>query len=209
MKYRAYKYRIYPTKQQEVLVAKHLGCCRFIYNYALDKKVKAYQKDRTNISWYEIKKELPKMKKSEEYFWLSEVNSASLQMSLANLDSAFVKFFREKKGFPKFKSKKDNRQSFSIPQNTRVKFDESRVYIPKFREGIKARFHRKFEGLVKTSVITRTPTNKYYISILVEVNEVDAEPKPISENKAVGIDLGIKTFAVLYDGTEIQNHICL
>lgn len=97
MKYRAYKYRIYPTKQQEVLVAKHLGCCRFIYNYALDKKVKAYQKDRTNISWYEIKKELPKMKKSEEYCWLSEVNSASLQMSLANLDSAFVKFFRERK----------------------------------------------------------------------------------------------------------------
>ena len=113
MKYRAYKYRIYPTKQQEVLVAKHLGCCRFIYNYALDKKVKAYQKDRTNISWYEIKKELPKMKKSEEYCWLSEVNSASLQMSLANLDSAFVKFFREKKGFPKFKSKKDSKQSFS------------------------------------------------------------------------------------------------
>ena len=133
MKYRAYKYRIYPTKQQEVLIAKHLGSCRFIYNYALDKKVKAYQKDRTNISWYEIKKELPKMKKSEEYCWLSEVNSASLQMSLANLDSAFVKFFREKKGFPKFKSKKDNRQNFSIPQNTRVKFDESRVYIPKFR----------------------------------------------------------------------------
>ena len=100
MKYRVYRYRLYPNEEQEVLIAKHLGCCRFIYNYALDKKVKAYQKDRTNISWYEIKKELPKMKKSEEYCWLSEVNSASLQMSLANLDSAFVKFFREKKGFP-------------------------------------------------------------------------------------------------------------
>ncbi|MFZ1235716.1 MAG: RNA-guided endonuclease TnpB family protein, partial [Prevotella sp.] len=173
MKYRAYKYRIYPTKQQEVLVAKHLGCCRFIYNYALDKKVRAYQTDKTNLSRFDIQADLPNMKKSEEYCWLKEVNSLSLQASLANLDSAYTKFFREHKGFPRFKSKKDNRQSFSIPQNTRVKFDESRVYIPKFREGIKARFHRKFEGLVKTSVITRTPTNKYYISILVEVNEED------------------------------------
>ena len=206
MKYRAYKYRLYPNKQQEVLLAKHFGCCRFIYNYALDKKVKAYQKDKTNLSRFDIQADLPKMKKSEEYHWLSEVNSLSLQAALANLDSAFVKFFREKKGFPKFKSKKDNRQSFSIPQNTRVAFDEGRVYIPKFRQGIKARFHRKFEGIVKTSVITRTSTGKYYISIFVEVNEVDAAPKPISENKAVGIDLGIKTFAVLSDGTEIQNH---
>ena len=206
MKYRAYKYRLYPNKQQEVLLAKHFGCCRFIYNYALDKKVKAYQKDKTNLSRFDIQADLPKMKKSEEYHWLSEVNSLSLQAALANLDSAFVKFFREKKGFPNFKSKKASKQSFSIPQNTRVKFDEGRVYIPKFRQGIKARFHRKFEGLVKTSVITRTSTGKYYISILVEVNEVDATPKPISENKAIGIDLGIKTFAVLSDGTEIQNH---
>lgn len=206
MKFRAYKYRIYPTKQQEVLIAKHLGCCRFLYNYALDKKVKAYQKDKTNLSRYQIQAELPKMKKSEAYCWLSEVNSLSLQAALANLDSAFVKFFREKKGFPKFKSKKDNRQSFSIPQNTRVSFDEGKVYIPKFREGIKARFHRKFEGTIKTSVITGTPTHKYYISILVEVNEQDAKAKPISESKAVGIDLGIKTFAVLSGGTEIPNH---
>ena len=206
MKYKAYKYRIYPTKRQEVLIAKHLGCCRFLYNYALDKKVKAYQKDKANISRYQIQAELPMMKKSDEYHWLSEVNSLSLQAALANLDSAFVKFFREKKGFPKFKSKKDNRQSFSIPQNTRVAFDEGRVYIPKFKEGIKARFHRKFEGCIKTSVITRTPTHKYFISILVEVNEQDAKAKPISESKAVGIDLGIKTFAVLSDGTEIPNH---
>lgn len=206
MKYRAYKYRLYPNKQQEVLLAKHFGCCRLIYNYALDKKIKAYQKDKTNLSRFDIQADLPKMKKSEEYHWLSEVNSLSLQAALANLDSAFVKFFREKKGFPNFKSKKASKQSFSIPQNTRVKFDEGRVYIPKFRQGIKARFHRKFEGLVKTSVITRTSTGKYYISILVEVNEVDATLKPISENKAVGIDLGIKTFAVLSDGMEIQNH---
>ncbi len=97
MKYRAYKYRLYPNKQQEVLLAKHLGCCRFIYNYALDKKVKAYQKDKTNLSRFDIQADLPKMKKSEEYHWLSEVNSLSLQAALATLDSASSSSFVRRK----------------------------------------------------------------------------------------------------------------
>lgn len=189
-----------------MLIVKHFGCCRFLYNYALAKKVEAYQKDKTKISRYDIQAELPSMKKTEEYCWLSEVNASSLQAVLANLESAFVKFYREKSGFPKFKSKKDGRQSFSVPSETRVDFDKNRVYIPKFRDGIKARLHRKFDGLIKTSVVTRTATNKYYISILVEVNEEDKKNKPISESKAVGVDLGIKTFAVLSDGTEIKNN---
>ena len=205
MKHRAYKYRLYPSKQQEVLLAKHFGCCRFIYNYALDKKVKAFQKDKTNLSRFDIQADLPKMKKSEEYKWLSEVNSLSLQAALANLDSAFVKFFREKKGFPNFKSKKASKQSFSIPQNTRVDFENGRIFIPKFKGGIKTKFHRTFEGIVKSSTISRTATGKYFVSILVEVNEPDVPMKPICDNKTVGIDLGIKTFAVLSDGTEIPN----
>jgi putative transposase len=206
MKYRAYKYRLYPNDEQKVLIAKHLGSCRFIYNYALAKKVKAFQTDKTNLSRFDIQAELPDMKKSKEYCWLKEVNSLSLQASLANLDSAYTKFFREYKGFPKFKSKKDSKQSFSIPQNTKVDFENGRVFIPKFKGGIKARLHRTFEGIVKTSTITRTTTGKYFISILVEVNELDVSMKPICESKAVGIDLGIKTFAVLSDGTEIPNH---
>jgi putative transposase len=206
MKYRAYKYRLYPNDEQKVLIAKHLGSCRFIYNYALAKKVKAFQTDKTNLSRFDIQAELPDMKKSKEYCWLKEVNSLSLQASLANLDSAYTKFFREYKGFPKFKSKKDSKQSFSIPQNTKVDFENGRVFIPKFKGGIKARLHRTFEGIVKTSTITRTTTGKYFISIIVEVNEFDVSMKPICESKAVGIDLGIKTFAVLSDGTEIPNH---
>ena len=205
MKYRAYKYRLYPNEEQKVLVAKHLGCCRFIYNYALDKKVRAYQTDKTNLSRFDIQADLPNMKKSEEYCWLKEVNSLSLQASLANLDSAYTKFFREHKGFPRFKSKKDSKQSFSIPQNTRVDFENGRIFIPKFKGGIKTKFHRTFDGIVKSSTISRTATGKYFISILVEVNEPDVPMKPICENKAVGIDLGIKTFAVLSDGTEIPN----
>ena len=205
MKYRAYKYRLYPNEEQKVLIAKHLGSCRFISNYALDKKVRAYQTDKTNLSRFDIQADLPNMKKSEEYCWLKEVNSLSLQASLANLDSAYTKFFREHKGFPRFKSKKDSKQSFSIPQNTKVDFENGRVFIPKFKNGIKAKLHRSFEGIVKSSTISRTATDKYFISILVEVNEPDVPMKPICENKAVGIDLGIKTFAVLSDGTEIPN----
>ncbi len=205
MKYRAYRYRLYPNEEQKVLIAKHLGSCRFIYNYALDKKVRAYQTDKTNLSRFDIQADLPNMKKSEEYCWLKEVNSLSLQASLANLDSAYTKFFREHKGFPRFKSKKDSKQSFSIPQNTRVDFENGRIFIPKFKGGIKTKFHRTFEGIVKSSTISRTATGKYFVSILVEVNEPDVPMKPICENKTVGIDLGIKTFAVLSDGTEIPN----
>lgn len=205
MKYRAYKYRIYPNEEQEVLISKHFGCCRFIYNYALEKKIKAYQTEKRNLSRFDIQSELPSMKKSEEHGWLKEVNSQSLQASLAYLDSAYSKFFKEKKGFPKFKSKNDNRQSFSIPSSTKVDFENNRVFIPKFKNGIKAKLHRSFEGKIKTSTITKTPTGKYFISILVEVYDPDVPMKPISENQAIGLDIGIKTFAILSDGIKIEN----
>lgn len=205
MKYKAYKYRLYPTPQQKLLIAKHFGCCRWVYNYALNKKITAYQTNKQTLSRYDISADLPILKKQQETCWLKEVNSLSLQAALINLDSAYQKFFKGG-GFPKFKSKKDNRQSFTIPQNTVVNFDTNRVSIPKFKEGIKARLHRSFKGTVKSSTITRTPSNKYFISILVEVDKPDTPKKPISESKAVGIDLGVKTFAVLSDGTKIPNY---
>lgn len=202
---KAYKYRLYPTKIQEVLIAKHFGCARYIYNYGLERKIKSYSETKKSISRFTIQADLPKLKKAESTKWLSEVNSLSLQAALLNLDMAFTRFFKEKKGFPKFKSKHDNRQSFSIPQNTTVDYDAKRVYLPKFKEGIKCRFSRKFDGKIKTSTVSRTPTGKYFISILVETEDTIPNKAPIDENKAVGVDLGIKTFATLSDGTEIQN----
>lgn len=202
---RAYKYRAYPTKEQEVLLAKHFGCSRWVYNYALDKKIKAYQTTKKSLSRFTIQKDLPELKKAEETKWLKEVNSQSLQASLENLDKAFTKFFRDKKGFPKFKSKHDNRQSFSVPQNGIVDFETSTISLPKFKKPIKCKLHRRFEGNSKTVTISKTPTGKYFVSVLVEVNEDIPKLKPIDENKAVGIDLGIKTFAVLSNGEEIQN----
>ena len=202
---RAYKYRLFTTKEQEVLLAKHFGCSRWIYNYALDKKIKSYQQEKKSLSRFEIQKDLPALKKAEDTEWLKEVNSQTLQASLENLDKAFTKFFRDKKGFPKFKSKKDNRQSFSVPQNGIVDFETNTISLPKFKTPIKCKLHRKFEGNSKTVTVSKTPTGKYFISVLVEVNEELPVLKPIDENKAVGIDLGIKTFAVLSNGEEIQN----
>ena len=155
---KAFKYRIYPTKTQEVLLSKHFGCSRFIYNWGLEQKVKAYTETKKSVSKYTLALELPKLKKSEDTKWLSEVNAQSLQQSLIYLDMAFTRFFKEKKGFPKFKSKHGNRQSFCIPQDTRVNFEAGRVYIPKFKEGIKCRFSRKFDGKVKSSTVSKTPT---------------------------------------------------
>lgn len=205
MMLKAYKYRIYPTKTQEVLLSKHFGCARYIYNYGLERKIKSYSETKKSVSRFVIQADLPKLKKAEETKWLSEVNSLSLQASLLNLDMAFTRFFKEKKGFPKFKSKHDNRQSFQVPQNTKVDYDARRVYLPKFKEGIKCKFDRQLNGKIKTSTVSRTPTGKYFISILVETEDTIPSKAPIDESKAVGVDLGIKTFATLSDGTEIQN----
>lgn len=202
---KAYKYRLYPTKTQEVLLAKHFGCARYIYNYGLERKIKSYSDTKKSVSRFTIQADLPKLKKAESTKWLSEVNSLSLQAALLNLDMAFTRFFKEKKGFPKFKSKHDNRQSFQVPQNTEVDYEAKRVYLPKFKEGIKCKFDRHFNGKIKTSTVSRTPTGKYFISILVETKDTIPNKTPIDENKAVGVDLGIKTFATLSDGTEIQN----
>lgn len=205
MRYKAYRYRLYPNKEQQELINKHIGCCRYIYNYGLEKKIKAYKESKKAISCFDVQRELPMLKKNEETSFLKDVNSLSLQASLACLDNAFTRFFKEKKGFPRFKIKRDSRQSFQVVQNTKVDFEHNRIYIPKFKEGIKCKLHRTFDGEIKTSTISRTPTGKYFISILVKLQDDMPTKRPIDENKAVGIDLGIKTFATLSDGREIQN----
>ena len=205
MKHKVYKYRLYPTKEQEVLLSKHFGSARWVYNYALNKKIVAYQTNKESLSRFTIQKDLVTLKKSEDTKWLKEVNSQTLQASLENLDKAFTKFFRDKKGFPKFKSKHDNRQSFSVPQNGIVDFETSTISLPKFKKPIKCKIHRIFNGKTKTLTISKTPTGKYFVSVLVEVDEVQKTNKPICENQAVGVDLGIKTFATLSNGVEIEN----
>ena len=132
-----YKYRIFPTKDQEILLVKHFGCARWVYNYALDKKAKAYNENKENLSIFTISHDLTKLKKLAETSWLKEVNAQSLQQSLANLDRAFMRLFKSKKGFPKFKSKHCTRQSFSVPQKGKVSFETNTISLPKFIVPIK------------------------------------------------------------------------
>jgi putative transposase len=205
MIYKAFKYRIYPNKEQEELMLKHMGCSRWVYNYALNKKITSYQETGKGLNRFDIQKDLPQLKKNEDTSWLKEVNSQTLQASLENLDKAFTRFFKEKKGFPKFRSKKDNRQSFNIPQNTEIDFEKNKIWLPKFKTSIKVKIDRTFEGIIKTSTITKTPTGKYFISILVELEKELPKKKPLDEKQAIGIDLGIKTFATLSNGMEIEN----
>ena len=202
--YRAYKYRIYPAKDQEVLINKHIGCCRWLYNYALEKKTKAYKKDKTKLSRFDLSADLPNLKKKEETQWLKEVNSQSLQMSLKNMDEAFVRFFKEKKGFPKFKNKHYSRQSFSVPQNTKVDWDNKRVSIPKIKN-IRFVVDRKTDGEVKSSTVSRTPTGKYFISILVDTGVKPPEKHIIKPKTSVGVDLGIKDFLITSNGEKVSN----
>jgi putative transposase len=204
MKLKTFKYRLYPNKEQKQFLEKHFGCVRFVYNWALDKKKNQYEQNKNSLSCFDLINELTKLKQQEEYKWLNEVNSQSLQQSIRNLDNAFQKFFREKKGYPKFKSKKNSRKSFQVPQFAKVDFENNYLTIPKIPE-IKSVFHRKFGGKIKTVTISKTPTNKYYASILVEFDEQLPEPKPIQKETTIGIDLGISSFATLSDGRIIEN----
>lgn len=205
MTYCAYKYRLYPTKDQEILLAKTFGCVRYIYNRGLAIKTALYQNEKKGISVFNLMKEMAKWKHLEETAWLKEVNAQSLQMSLRNLDIAYTNFFKKRTNYPKFKSKYDNNQSFCNPQATIINWTENKVTIPKFKNGIKAVLHRKFEGKIKSSTASRTPSGKYYISILVENENEHPQTKAPDENKTLGIDLGIKDFATFSNGTVVQN----
>ena len=202
---KAFKYQLYPTKDQEILLSKHFGCSRFVWNWALGEKTKAFQTDKIKLSRYDLQARLPIMKKQDEFSWLKEVNSLAIQSKLEDLDKAFVAFYKKKSDYPKFKCKHRSRESFRIPQHTKVDFETSRISIPKFLDGIKFDNHRKFEGEVSSSWVTKSPTGKYFISILVENNkELPVKPL-IIESTTVGIDLGITNFATISNGLKIDN----
>lgn len=205
MTYNAYKYRIYPTKSQEELLGKTFGCVRYVYNRALAIKMALYEKEKKGVSVFALTNQMAEWKDCKETEWLKEVNSQALQMSLRFLDAAYTNFFKKRASFPKFKSKHDNNQSFCNPQNTTVDWENGTVSFPKFKEGIKAVLHREFEGTIKSSTVSKTPSGKYFVSILVETDDVPKKCKNPREDKTLGIDLGIKDFATFSDGTVIGN----
>jgi len=199
---KAYKYRLIPNKEQREMINKHIGGCRFVYNWALETKIKYYQEANQKLSAYDLNYMLTELKNENE--WLKDVYSQSLQQANKNMESAFTKFFREKAGFPKFKSKKNPVQSFQIPQHYKVNFDKNIIKLPKIGE-IKAVLHRAFEGKLKTATVSRTSTGKYFISILVDYGKEVPEKLKFTEQSTIGVDVGIKDFAVLSNGEKVEN----
>lgn len=200
---KAYKYRLYPTDEQKNMFIQHFGAVRFTYNWALEQKIKSYEKDKTNLSRFDLQYMVVHNLKKENK-WLKEVNSQSLLNSLINLESAFTKFFREKKGFPKFKSRKNRMQSFSVPQHYTVDFDNNTIKLPKIGL-VKAKLHRKFEGMLKTATVSINPSGQYFISILVDDGKEIPVKQVFTEDTTIGVDVGLKHFATLSDGTKINN----
>jgi putative transposase len=196
--------RIFPTKEQEVLLSKHFGSIRYVYNLFLDRRTKFYleakekQLAKKSLSYVDTAKELTKIKSQPETEWLNECNSQSLQHSLKHLDSAFNRFFKKLAKYPRFKSRK-NKQSFRIPQFVTVKL--GRLHFPKFKEGIRMDDHREISGEIQNATITRNVAGQYFACIGVTRN---IEPK-MKTNKTVGIDLGIKSLVVCSDGTRFEN----
>jgi len=200
---KSFKYKIYPNNQQATLLDKHFGCARWIWNWALAEKIRVYEDSGKSLSRFKLQAQIPGLKRGDQS-WLTEVNAQSLQASLLFLDRAFMNFFRKKTKFPRFKKKTD-KQSFQVPQRGEIDFKNGKLVIPKFQEGIRCKISREFEGETKTFTVSKTTTGKYFVSVLVETPQEIPEKQPITEDGTVGIDVGIKTFATLSTGEEIEN----
>lgn len=195
---RAIKYELNPTNTQKVLIKQTCGCCRKVYNTMLDRKISAYKEDGRTISAIELINQLPQLK--SELTYLKDVPSQSLQQAIRNLDTAYANFFR-KGGFPKFK-KKGVKDSFRIPVACIFDFVDWTVKTAKIGTIRVYKGHNKpISGKIKSYTISCTSTDRYYISVLYETMD---KPK-LNNNKSVGIDVGIKDFATLSDGTVFEN----
>lgn len=200
---KAYKFRLYPTEEQEIFFAKSFGCVRKVYNLMLDERTKAYQQYKSDTS-KQTKLPTP-AKYKKDYPFLKEVDSLALANAQQHLDKAYKNFFRDKSiGFPRFKSKKNPVQSYTTNnQNGTVALIDNRfIKVPKLKSLVKIKLHRQPKGIIKSATISRHSSGKYYVSLLCK-EEVNELPKMKS---AIGIDLGITDFAILSDGQKIDNN---
>lgn len=191
-----YRFRLKPNKEQRILLAKHFGCTRYLYNYFLAQRKEQYLNNGKSNTFFQDCEELTKLKKVVT--WLTEVNSQSLQHAIKNLQAAYNNFFEKRAKFPKFKNKHD-KQTFRVPQN--IKLADGELSIPKFKEGIKCIVHREVPEEISYCTITKNKAGQYYCTLMVE-----KEIKPLKKIKQeVGIDLGIKTLVVDSNGQEYAN----
>ena len=197
---KAYKFRLYPNKEQTELLAKHFGCSRFVYNYFLNQRREQYRLTGKSDNYYAQAKTLITLKKQEETAWLKEVNAQTLQFSIRSLEAAYNNFFKKRAKFPNFKSK-HSKNSFTIPQSASI--DGGRLFIRKFKEGIKCRVHRDIKGKIGKVTITKTPSGKYFVSVFTE----EEYTTPLKKTgKSVGMDMGLKDLLITSEGETFKNN---
>jgi putative transposase len=201
MRHLAIKVRLYPTIEQQEILAQHFGCSRWWWNYALNLCIETYKETGKGLTQIALNKLLPSLKQQEETKWLSECYSQVFQATTLNLVTAYKNFFQGRAKYPRFKSKKGT-QSIQYPQS--VKVVNNSLKFPGRVGTVKAKLHRAIEGAIKTVTVIVNPSGKYYASILTEL-EGDY-PTPSSEGKIAGIDLGLKEFAIVNDGIKTSKY---
>ena len=201
---KAYKYRLYPNKQQEVQIQKTFGCCRFVYNYMLNYKQELYKTKKEQISKFDCNNYCNRELK-KQYEWLKEVDKYALTNAIYNMDSAYQKFFKEHTGYPRFKSKKDNKKSYKTNNNVNngvatIRIEKNRLRLPKIGM-VRIVYSKEITGKIKSVTISQDPSGKYFASILFET-KYEYLPK---SNNSVGIDLGIKDLLITSYGERFEN----
>ena len=205
--YKAYKFRLYPTDDQKILINKTLGCKRFVYNHYLN-----YLKDNNGINRFDLHKDLPKLKEENEF--LKEVDSTVLRSAIDDLCKAFNNYYSKRKGYPKFKNR-FSRQSYrtNCIRSTKKEKEYSNLEVDLLTRNIKLpklgrvkirgfRTKDKIDGKILNATISKETTNKYYVSVLVEE---DLLIEKVTPTNIVGIDLGIKDLVVTSDGVKYVN----
>nr|WP_313251125.1 RNA-guided endonuclease TnpB family protein [Clostridioides difficile] len=197
---KAYKFRIYPNKKQQELINKTFGCCRFVYNKYLAKRIDVYKNDKETFTYKQCSSDLTNLKK--ELNWLKEPDKFSLQNALKDLENAYNKFFKEKAGFPKFKSKKTNRFSYKTNfTNGNIVYCGQHIKLPKLGM-VKIRDKQVPKGRILNATISKEPSGRYYVSLCC--TDVDIEVFENTNNQ-IGLDLGIKEFCISSCGDFIEN----
>ncbi|MCE4811712.1 IS200/IS605 family element RNA-guided endonuclease TnpB [Clostridioides difficile] len=199
---KAYKFRIYPNKKQQELINKTFGCCRFVYNKYLAKRIDVYKNDKETFTYKQCSSDLTNLKK--ELKWLKEPDKFSLQNALKDLDNAYKKFFKEKAGFPKFKSKKINRFSYKTNfTNGNIMYCGQHIKLPKLGM-VKVRDKQVPKGRILNATISKEPSGRYYVSLCCTDVDIEAFENE-NTNNHIGLDLGIKEFCISSCGEFIEN----
>ena len=197
---KAYKYRIYPNKKQQEIITKTFGCCRFVYNTYLAKRIEVYEASKETFSYIQCANDMKQLK--SELKWLKEVDSTALQSSLKDLDVAYQKFFKEHSGFPKFKSKKTHKFSYkSKCVNGNIQYCGKYIKLPKLGK-VKTKNKLIPSGRIVSATVSQESSGKYYVSLCCTEVEI---PQYEKTGSVVGLDLGIKEFCITSNGEKIEN----